>query len=308
MPDISGMVILALLPVALLIALGYVLKRTSFIGESFWPQAERLTYYVLMPCLFLHGMSTADISTLPVRDIVLTLLGSTVLVSLLLVVVRPAMGLRADAFTSVFQGSVRFNSYIGVTLGAGLLGPKAIALVAVCSAVLVPLVNLLSILVFARFGAARLNARQAAIQVATNPLVLSCLGGIALQLMNLHLPPGVQPGVKALGTAAMPMGLLCVGAALHFGSARNWVKPILIASLAKFLILPLVTFLIAQALQLDATAMLAVLIFQTLPTASSSYILSRQLGGDAPLMAGITALQTVLAALLLPLMLSALLP
>lgn len=189
MPDISGMVILALLPVALLIALGYVLKRTSFIGESFWPQAERLTYYVLMPCLFLHGMSTADISTLPVRDIVLTLLGSTVLVSLLLVVVRPAMGLRADAFTSVFQGSVRFNSYIGVTLGAGLLGPKAIALVAVCSAVLVPLVNLLSILVFARFGAARLNARQAAIQVATNPLVLSCLGGIALQLMNLHLPP-----------------------------------------------------------------------------------------------------------------------
>ncbi len=303
MPEMSGMVILALIPVALLIALGYVLKHTGFIGESFWPQAERLAYFVLIPCLFLHGMATADLSSLPVWEIVVTLLGGTLVVSLGLVLLRPLMKIRGDAFTSVFQGGVRFNSYIAVTLGAGLLGNKGIALVAVCSAVLVPLVNLLAVLVFARFGAARLNARQAGVQVITNPLVLSCLGGTALQVMNLHLPPGLEPAIKTLGASSMPIGLLCVGAALHFGSARSWVKPILIASCAKFLILPLVTFLIAHLLHISPTAMLTVLMFQTLPTASSAYILARQLGGDAALMAGITAVQTVLAALMLPLVL-----
>ena len=45
-------------------------------------------------------------------------------------------------------------------------------------------------------------------------------------------------------------------------------------------------------------------LFAALPTASSSYIMSRQLGGDAPLMAGITTLQTLLAAVTLPLTLA----
>jgi len=41
-----------------------------------------------------------------------------------------------------------------------------------------------------------------------------------------------------------------------------------------------------------------------LPTATSAYILARQLGGDAPLMAGIISGQTLLAMVTIPLMLS----
>jgi predicted permease len=47
------------------------------------------------------------------------------------------------------------------------------------------------------------------------------------------------------------------------------------------------------------------MLFHSLPTASSAYILSRQLGGDAPLMAGIIAFQTLLAAVTMPLTLLA---
>lgn len=298
------MVLLALAPIVLLIGLGYGLKRTRFLDDGFWPQAERLSYYVLLPALFLHGLATADVHELPVWSLAGALIGSTVAVASLVVALRPWLGLDGAAFTSVFQGSVRFNNYIGVTLAAGLLGAQGVAFAAVCNAAIVPTVNLLCVLVFARFGSARLSARGAVRQIVTNPLVVACLGGIVLQGVGRGLPAGLEPALKALGAASMPLGLVCVGAALDFGSVRRWVGPVAASSAAKFMVMPGVTFLLGHAFGLGATAMMVALLFQTLPTASSSYIMARQLGGDAPLMAGITATQTVLGGLALPVVLA----
>jgi predicted permease len=298
------MVLLALIPVALLIALGYGLKLSGFMADHFWPQAERISYYVLLPALFLHGLATADLKALPVWSLASALIGSTLVVAALVVAARPLMRVDGAAFTSVFQGSIRFNNYIGVTLAAGLFGAKGVALAAVCNAAIVPTVNLLCVLVFARFGAARLTARTALMQIATNPLVVACLAGILLQVLGLRLPPGLEPALKALGAASMPIGLLCVGAALSFGAARSWLGPVLTSSAVKFVIMPGLTFLAARTLGLGTPAMMVALIFQALPTASSSYIMAKQLGGDAPLMAGITATQTLLGGLVLPLVLA----
>ncbi|MDC6127577.1 AEC family transporter, partial [Burkholderia gladioli] len=105
------------------------------------------------------------------------------------------------------------------------------------------------------------------------------------------------------GAASMPLGLLCVGAALRFGATRAWLQPMLVASLFKFLAMPLLTFAAGRALGLGEAVMTVALLFQALPTSSSSYIMARQLGGDAPLMAGITAMQTLLAMVAMPVML-----
>jgi predicted permease len=302
----TAMVLLALMPVTLLIGLGYVLSRSAFMSEAFWPQAERICYFLLLPALFLHGLATANIVALPVWGLAWALIGSIVAVAAVVVAARPLLQVGGAEFTSVFQGSIRFNNYIGVTLAAGLFGAEGVALAAVCNAAIVPTVNLLCVLVFARYGSARLTLRGATVQIATNPLVLSCLGGILLQALGLGLPPGVEPALKALGAASMPIGLLCVGAGLQFGAARTWLGPVLSSSAAKFLIMPGVTFLAAHGLGLGARTMFVALLFQSLPTASSSYIMAKQLGGDAPLMAGITATQTVLSVLAIPLVLAAL--
>ncbi len=228
-----------------MIALGYGLRRSGFIAEAFWPQAERLCYFVLLPALFLNSLATADLDALPVQELAL-----------------------------------------------------------------VPTVNLLCILVFARFGTARVAALGVLRLIVTNPLVVACLGGILLQWLGMRPPAGIEPALRALGAASMPLGLLCVGAALDFGAARSWIGPVIASSVAKFLVMPMVTLLAVRLTGLGAPAATIALMFQALPTASSSYILARQLGGDAPLMAGITATQTVLAACTIPavLALSALVP
>lgn len=291
----------ALVPVVLLIALGYALKRSMITAESFWSEAERLSYRVLLPALFLHSLATADTDDLPVRALAGALIASTLAVAVLVIACKPLMRLKGDAFTSVFQGSIRFNNYIGVTIAAGLFGTKGVAIAAVCNAAIVPTVNVLCVLVFAWFGTARLQFSGVVRQLVTNPLILACAGGILLQALDLSLPPGIAPALQALGAASMPLGLLCIGAALRFGAARSWAAPILTSSSAKFALMPAATFLAARFFGLGSHALLIAVLFQALPTASSSYILARQLGGDAPLMAGITATQTLLGTAAVPL-------
>lgn len=134
-----------------------------------------------------------------------------------------------------------------------------------------------------------------------NPLVVACLLGIALQVSGLGLSPVIEPVLKALGQASLPLGLLCVGAALEFSAAKNWLNSIGTSSLAKFGLMPLATLGASLVFGLNGPAAMTALLFQTLPTASSSYIMARQLGGDAPLMAGIVAAQTLLATVAMPL-------
>lgn len=303
-----GAILLALAPIALLIAAGNAMRRLRFLPDAFWPQAERLCYFVLLPALFVHALGTADLRGVPVAALAITLISAILVVAALIVLARPWLGVSDAAFTSVFQGGVRFNNYVGLSAAGSLLGPGGLPLAAVANATIVPTVNLLCVLVFSRWGAARPNLLGILRGLALNPLLTSCLVGIALQASGLGLPRGVDGFLKALGQASLPLGLLCVGAALDWQALGRGLKPALIASLAKFVLMPLATYAAIRLFGLSGQAATLAILFQSLPTASSSYVMARQLGGDAPLMAGICALQTVMAAATVPLALLLLAP
>ncbi|KVG19295.1 AEC family transporter [Burkholderia ubonensis] len=301
-----GAVLLALAPVALLVALGHGLKRSGFVGDAFWPSAERLCYYVLLPALFAPGLASARLQSLAVMPLALALVGSTVAAAAALLLIRPFVRVDGAGFTSVFQGAVRFNNYVGASLAAGLFGAQGIALAAVCVAAIVPTVNLMCVLVFARYGSTRLGIAALVRQIVSNPLVVACATGIAMQASGATFPPAIEPAVRALGAASMPLGLLCVGAALTFDAARAWMQPVCVASAFKFVAMPLLTLVAGRVLGLGDAALTVALLFQALPTSSASYLMARQLGGDAPLMAGITAFQTLFATIAMPAVLTTL--
>lgn len=296
-----GTLLLALAPIAVLIAAGAWCRRRGFIGDAFWPQAEKLGYYVLLPSLFLHGLATARLDGVPVWSMAATLVCSTLAVAALLVGIRHRLPVDGPGFTSVFQGGVRFNNYVGVSAVAGLFGAQGIALAAVANAAIVPTVNVLCVLVFARYGnLGRPSPKAILRQLALNPLVLACTIGIALQATGIGLPPVAEPVFKALGQASLPLGLLCVGAAVDFRAARRWIAPIGASAIAKFALMPVATLAACHAFGLHGPAAVVALLFQMLPTSSSSYIMARQLGGDAPMMAGIVAVQTITAGVVMP--------
>jgi malonate transporter and related proteins len=299
---VIGAILLALAPAAGLIALGSWLKRAHFLPDAFWPGAERLAYFILLPALLVHSLAMADLSRVPVGRLMLVIALSLTGVAALLVALRPWLAIDGPAFT---QGGIRFNNYVGLTVAAGLLGGPGIALAAVANAVIVPIANLFCILVFARYAGGRASLSGIARSIATNPLIVASAIGAVLQATGIGLPPGLEGMIRALGAASLPIGLLCVGAAFDLFAVRRGLRETLVSSAVKFVALPIATLAACLALGLSGDAALIAMLFQSLPTASSAYILARHLGGDAPLMAGIIALQTVAAALAIPLALLA---
>lgn len=295
-----GSVITALIPIALLIALGTVLRKRNFLTDTFWEQAERVGYYFFLPALFVYSLATADLGHLHILHLAAAVLATSISIAVLVLLCRPLLSVNGPTFTSIFQGSLRFNTYVGTTVAGSLYGDQGIAMAALCAAIAVPTVNFLCILAFAHFGTVHLTLRGVLRQIFKNPLIIACVLGLSLQGLHIPLPMGITPFLKALGEASLPLGLMCVGAALQLTTLKGTPIPILTAISAKSIATPLVAVLLLSVFDVHgATAVVAVL-FLALPTSSASYILSRQLGGDAPLMAGITALQTVFAAISLP--------
>ncbi|MHA7247967.1 AEC family transporter [Arthrobacter tecti] len=275
-----------------------------------------MTYFVLLPSLLVTGLAGADFAAIDPGPVVLVLAAScTFSILLAYAARRPATGRDGPAFTSVFQGTVRFNTYIGVTTAAALFGSDGIAMAALANAVLVPLGNLASTIALAHYGHHRLRGTAVVQAVFLNPLILACAIGLAANLLgsarilegllNSPVPAGVVQFLAAvlglLGGAALPAGLFCVGAGLRGQPLdRRSLRPVITAILLRFFPVPAATLLLCLLLGFTGPAAVVCVVYQALPTATSSYVFARRLGGDSALMAQITAAQTVLSAVVLP--------
>lgn len=295
----------ALVPVFVLIMLGHVFRRLDFPGGDFWPQAERFTYYVLFPAMLVFKLGQARLPASAYGDIALLIGAMLLAMTLLLVLAQRFWRWRGPVFSSVFQGAIRFNSYVGLAAGGMLLGDAGLSLTAIAVAVMVPLLNLLCILMFslaATDGPVRLGPVFRAI--VTNPLIVGSVVGVVWSFFEIGFHPLIAGILEPLSNLALPMGLMTVGAGLQLQALRGASMPFIVASVLKLVAFPLITAGLALLLGLDGLMVQVAVLLATLPTATSAYILARQLGGDALLMAGIISGQTLLAIASIPLMLS----
>lgn len=296
-------ILTALWPLFALLMLGYLGRRFDFPGAAFWPPAERATYYVLFPALLVSRLSQAELGGAQSLQLVGSVIAMLVIASALVLLLRPLLRQSNAAFTSVYQGGLRFNTYVALPASVALVPGDGVVLAALLAAVMIPLLNLFCVLVFAWYGSARPTVSGVLRALATNPLILACLLGIALSLSGLGLPTPAVPVLDMLGAMASPLGLLAVGAALDLRALGRSGVAVVGSTLLKLMLMPLLAWLLARGIGLDSQATQVLLVFAAVPTASSAYILARQLGGDAPLMANIITVQTLAAMLTMPLML-----
>jgi len=293
-------VVATIAPIFLIIVAGFGLRRTKLFPAEAWPPVERITYYVLFPSLLFVSLATADMNDLPIGEMAIAVIGTPAIMALLLLILRPRLSLSGPAFTSLMQGGIRFNTYIGVPLVIAFYGTATIALGALFIGFMVPFINVVCVWVLARYGDGEVNTRGTLGEMARNPLILSCLAGIAVNVSGLGLAVPLETLFDLLGRAAPPVGLLCVGAGLDVVAARAGRAWVALSAAIKLMAMPLIALLLALALGLDDLSTRVLVIFHALPTAPSAYILARQMGGDARLMAGMLTAQTALGMVTLP--------
>ena len=102
-----------LIPVFALIALGWAIARLKLFSESFWPEIEKLTYYILFPALLIHRLANANFESLSLSDAAIPVITALAVTSLTTFIWQFLFKADAADFTSVYQGAIRFNTYLG---------------------------------------------------------------------------------------------------------------------------------------------------------------------------------------------------
>ncbi|MFS8976439.1 AEC family transporter [Cupriavidus necator] len=290
---------LLLVPDFSLILIGWLLVRYTPFDRAFWSGVERLVYFVLFPALLLQSTNSA----------VFDFSSTSAMLGLALLVMASGMAggyavkwvLRPDAmsFASGVQTAFRFNSYIGLALASRLGGTEGLALMAVIVGCTVPLCNVAAVWALARHGETALWK-----ELARNPLILATAGGLVTNLLGLHAPEVLAMTLNRLGSASTALGLMTVGAGLQMSGATGTVGPVAWWTGVKLLAMPCVAWLVGRHLPLTALQYQIVVLYASLPTASSAYILAVRMGGNGPMVAAAISVMTVAAIVTTPLWLA----
>lgn len=291
---------LLLLPDFLLIVVGFLVCRYTLLDRSVWDGAERLVYYLLFPVLLFNSivrnpLQPSALATLGLAG--LAIVGCGITLAMLL---GRWPGVDARLHASGAQVAFRFNSYMALALAERLGGAPGVAAVALLVAVAVPACNIAAVWPLARHGGHGFMK-----ELVRNPLIVATLSGLVASLLGLKFPPAIATTLDRIGLAALPIGLMAVGAGLRFGALRD--APRLAAALLgiRHLVLPLLAVVFVRYTDLTPLQQVVIVAFSALPTASSCYVLAARLGGNGSFVAGLVTVSTLLGMASVPLALGA---
>ena len=299
------LVISALLPVFTVIVLGYYLRHSSLLDESAWRGLENLCYFVLFPVLLVKTLAVADIGSAEIMRFSGALLFAIFTMAGLLLLSYPLLhryfSISPAAFSSLVQGATRWHGFIALSIVGLLIGDAGVAYMAVTMAVIIPPLNIINIIVLAHYGEAEGSLAQVPGKLARNPFIMACALGAFLNYTGLGLAPLLYNIADIIGSGALGLGLLTVGAGIHLSGIRDHRGLVVSGALLRLLGMPLLMLTGCLLFGVDGLPRIVAMLAGAVPTAASSFVLARQMGGDAPLMANLITLQVIGAVVTLPL-------
>ncbi len=294
----------AITPIFLIIAIGYLLFRTRIVGEEVWSAIEHICFYLLLPFLIIRTLSRANLGSVPIADftlvLVIAMLGMSVLLILIHTILRRRYPDGGPTFTSLFQGITRFHGFVALATIGPLYGDDGVTLAALALAIMVPMLNMLSVVVLSLYGSGSNNPEFKAVfmRVLRNPLIIACAAGLALNWVGV--PDVIFDTIVIIGNGGLGLALLAVGAGLRIGQAADQKMLIAIGVVTRLIGMPLLIIGMASLIGLEGLPRTVAIIAGAVPTAATSYVMARKMGGNAELMSNIMTFQVIAAIVTLP--------
>lgn len=293
----------ALLPVILIVAVGWGMAERRFIGEHVWRALERLVYFLFFPALIISVLAKASFDKVPVGMALSLVIAQAALglVGILAIGQRSTNRAGNPEKGSIIQSNVRWNTFIGLSIAGAMFGADGLALMALAVAILTSFANVISVWALTHYAENNDGQKPRVwLDMSRNPLILACIAGIMLNILGIRPTGMVEYSLELLGQASIALGLLIVGSAINVQSFRRTGSTTLVWSAVRLLGLPAAAIIAAMFLELSDLEWAIMIIATATPTASSGYILARQLGGDAQLSANLITVQTIAAIITMP--------
>lgn len=300
--------LLRIFPVFAVILVGHAGRRLGLLPAEFQGPANRLAYYLAVPCLIFLKVAAAPFREVFRPDWIAAALAATLLLWCAALVLGPMLRLEGPARGTFVQAAIHSNlGYIGLAVTYYGLGDPGLQVAGVFAAFFMLLNNLLSVVALGRYGAAVPGPAALARRVLLHPVILASLSGLAWSLGGRPLPPLVSDTLGILGSMGLPLALLLIGAGLGAEALRRPL-PVTAIVLLKNLALPAVGALLLTLAGAGGVERAAAVLLLGAPSATLTLVMGREMGGDPGLASAAITASTLASAASLGLWLAVLAP
>ena len=289
------------MPIFLLIMLGYVLTRLKVWDEHFLKIANNVCFKVLLPVLLFYNVASANIfEVFDVKLILYVCICACVICSLLFLVV-PLFVKDKKRRGVMIQGTFRSNFLLfGVPLGASIGGDTGAVLAAVVASFYVPVINMLSVISLYSFSDAKnKNLKAALLDIIKNPLIIGGVSGLVFSLIRnsigFEIPAMIDSTLFNIKSTATPLAFLILGGDLKFNNMLRNIKFSVFSVLGKIVLIPAIMLTVSSLLGFDKLSMAILIAVFATPNAVSSYAMARTYEADHELAGEIITLGTLLS-------------
>lgn len=283
------------LPVFIVILLGYLTKRLRLVDGSFLFHLNRLVYYIALPALLFYKIASADFETSFNLQMVLGYALAVLVMFILTYIYAAVRGFPREVRGVFSQCAFRGNlAYIGLALIFNGYGEAGLASGGVMLGFVVPVINFFSIIaLLIPYREKRVGAIYFVKQLAANPMIIAPLLGIIWSFLRIPMPVILDRSFSIVTGMALPLALIAIGASFSMKRLQGDIFLAGQAAVSKLLLTPAVTALIMYGCGARGMVLAIGIICAATPTATASYVMTQQIKGDAEL-AGTSIMLTTL--------------
>ena len=286
----------AVLPMALLRALGAGTRRAGVVDRPTMRSLDKLTFRLFMPVLLFKNIYETDLSqNFDPREILFVVLALAALLPLALLLPRRLEPDPVRAAT-IGHAMMRTNYLLfGVTVAESIYGEGRIGSVALVGAVAVPITNALGVVILESGLSGRTSPGKLALSILKNPMVLATLAALGLMALPVRLPALLWGVIRDLAGVTTTLSFISLGVSLDLGEARANRRRLAVGTGLRTVLVPLVFLPLAVALGFRGQSLCALMVLFAAPTAVASYPMAVAMGADGPLAGQLVCATTVLS-------------
>ena len=274
----------AVLPMCLVMALGYGTCRLGWIRREEISVINRIAFRIFLPCLLYYNVYCSDLSVSFDPLLMAYAVGGVLLTFGLAIGYTLLTEKLPERRGVMIQGMFRSNYVImGIPVATALLGAGELGTVSILIAVVVPLFNMLAVVVLEVFRGQKPKPLHILGQIAKNPLVIGSVLGILTLAAGIRLPHILEQTIQNVSAIASPLQLFLLGAFFQFSGLKTYRRELVTVSVAKLIVSPGLFLGLGALLGFRGVAFVSLIGIFASPTAVNSFTMAQQMGGDAEL-------------------------